>query len=75
MEVRTVEGNFDGKGLRMAVVVGRFNDLLTGEMLGGALDCFRGTTLMPLTSSRFPVPSRYPSLPKSSPRAEDTTRF
>ena len=25
----------------MAVVVGRFNDLLTGEMLEGALDCFR----------------------------------
>ncbi|WP_297421772.1 6,7-dimethyl-8-ribityllumazine synthase [Thermococcus sp.] len=41
MEVRTLEGGFDGKGLRMAVVVGRFNDLLTGEMLEGALDCFR----------------------------------
>jgi len=41
MEVRTVEGNFEGKGLRIAIVVGRFNDLLTGEMLEGALDCFR----------------------------------
>lgn len=41
MEVRTVEGSFDGRGLRIAVVVGRFNDLLTGEMLEGALDCFR----------------------------------
>ncbi|WP_456365479.1 6,7-dimethyl-8-ribityllumazine synthase [Thermococcus sp.] len=41
MEVRAVEGGFDGKGLRIAVVVGRFNDLLTGEMLEGALDCFR----------------------------------
>ncbi|WP_010477768.1 6,7-dimethyl-8-ribityllumazine synthase [Thermococcus zilligii] len=41
MEVRTFEGGFDGKGLRIAVVVGRFNDLLTGQMLEGALDCFR----------------------------------
>ncbi|MDV3104569.1 6,7-dimethyl-8-ribityllumazine synthase [Thermococcus waiotapuensis] len=41
MEVRTFEGSFDGKGLRIAVVVGRFNDLLTGQMLEGALDCFR----------------------------------
>ncbi|ASJ00794.1 6,7-dimethyl-8-ribityllumazine synthase [Thermococcus gorgonarius] len=41
MEVRTFEGGFDGKGLRIAIVVGRFNDLLTGEMLEGALDCFR----------------------------------
>jgi len=40
MEVRTVEGGFIGKGLRMGVVVARFNDLLTEELLKGALDCF-----------------------------------
>jgi len=40
MEVKTIEGGFIGKGLRIGVVVARFNDLLTGELLKGALDCF-----------------------------------
>lgn len=40
MEVRTVEGGFIGTGLKMGVVVARFNDLLTEELLKGALDCF-----------------------------------
>ena len=41
MEVRTVEGGLIGTGLKIGVVVARFNDLLTGELLKGALDCFR----------------------------------
>ncbi|AHL22132.1 6,7-dimethyl-8-ribityllumazine synthase [Thermococcus nautili] len=40
MEVRTVEGGFIGTGLRMGIVVARFNDLLTEGLLKGALDCF-----------------------------------
>ncbi|NJE61097.1 6,7-dimethyl-8-ribityllumazine synthase [Thermococcus sp. 21S7] len=40
MEVRVVEGDFTGKDVRMGVVVARFNDLLTDELLSGALDCF-----------------------------------
>ena len=34
------EGRFsDVKGLRVAVVVARFNDLVTGKLLSGCLDC------------------------------------
>ena len=34
------EGRFsDVKGLRVAVVVARFNDLVTGRLLSGCLDC------------------------------------
>jgi len=40
MDVKTIEGGFVGKGLRIGIVVARFNDLLTGELLRGALDCF-----------------------------------
>ena len=32
------EGNFDATGLRFAVVVSRFNSLITGRMVEGALD-------------------------------------
>lgn len=32
------EGNFSGKGLKMAIVVGRFNELIGSKLLGGAED-------------------------------------
>ncbi|NJE42185.1 6,7-dimethyl-8-ribityllumazine synthase [Thermococcus sp. GR6] len=40
MKVRVFEGEFKGDGLSMAIVVARFNDLLTDELLSGAIDCF-----------------------------------
>ena len=36
---RTYEGMLDAKGFRFALVVSRFNDLLTGRLVEGALDC------------------------------------
>ncbi|HPW55348.1 MAG: 6,7-dimethyl-8-ribityllumazine synthase [Thermoanaerobaculaceae bacterium] len=36
---RTFEGVLDGVGLRFGIVVSRFNDLLTGRLLDGAMDC------------------------------------
>ena len=36
---RTIEGLLDAKGLRFGLVVSRFNDLLTGRLVEGALDC------------------------------------
>ena len=36
----TFEGTFtDTAGLRIAVVVARFNDLVTAKLLSGCLDC------------------------------------
>ena len=36
----TFEGRFtDTSGLRIAVVVARFNDLVTAKLLSGCLDC------------------------------------
>ncbi len=36
----TYEGRYDDlQALRIAVVVARFNDLVTGKLLGGCLDC------------------------------------
>lgn len=34
-----IEGNLDAKGVKFAVVVSRFNDLISGKLLDGALDC------------------------------------
>ena len=35
------EGRLDAAGLRVAIVVSRFNDLITRQLLDGALDCVR----------------------------------
>ncbi len=35
------EGKLDGKGLKVGIAVSRFNDLVTKELLGGALDRLR----------------------------------
>ncbi|CAN5736224.1 6,7-dimethyl-8-ribityllumazine synthase [soil metagenome] len=37
----TIEGRLDGAGLRVALVVSRFNDFITRRLLDGALDCLR----------------------------------
>ncbi len=36
--MRIVEGMLDGRGLKVGIVVSRFNDLVTRELLGGARD-------------------------------------
>ncbi|OLD67251.1 MAG: 6,7-dimethyl-8-ribityllumazine synthase [Acidobacteria bacterium 13_1_40CM_2_68_10] len=56
MSVRMVEGNLDGKGLRIALVVGRFNDFISQRLLEGALDCLRrhGVADKDMTVARVP---------------------
>lgn len=37
--IKTIEGNYNGKGKKFAIVLGRFNSFLTERLLEGALDC------------------------------------
>ncbi|MGB9667488.1 MAG: 6,7-dimethyl-8-ribityllumazine synthase [Thermosulfidibacteraceae bacterium] len=37
--MRVYEGNLKGDGLKVGIVVSRFNDLITNKLLEGALDC------------------------------------
>ncbi len=39
--MRTYEGKLDAQGLRIGIVVSRFNDLVTRELLAGAVDRLR----------------------------------
>lgn len=38
---KTFEGKLLGKGLRFAVIAGRFNEFITSKLLGGALDALK----------------------------------
>jgi len=39
MNCKETSGQLDAKGLKFGIVVSRFNDLFTGQLLKGALDC------------------------------------
>lgn len=39
--MKLYEGKLVGKGLRFGIVVGRFNEFITGKLLGGALDSLK----------------------------------
>lgn len=41
MSLTTHEGQMDGTGMRMGIVCGRFNDLITTRLLDGAVDSLR----------------------------------
>lgn len=43
MPYRTIEGNLDAKGLKFAILVSRFNSIITERLLGGALDALKRT--------------------------------
>lgn len=39
--MRIYEGNLIGKGLKMGIVVGRFNEFIGSKLLGGAIDALK----------------------------------
>ncbi len=70
----TYEGKLNGKGLKFGLVVGRFNELISGRLYEGALDCLRrhdvddagvdtawvpGAFEMPLVAKKLAQSGRY----------------
>ncbi|MEW5923762.1 MAG: 6,7-dimethyl-8-ribityllumazine synthase [Candidatus Zixiibacteriota bacterium] len=41
MNYKEIAGNLDGSGLKVGIVVSRFNSLLTAKLLDGAMDCLK----------------------------------
>ena len=41
MSYKEIGGSLEAKGLKFGIVVARFNDFLTRQLLAGALDCFK----------------------------------
>jgi 6,7-dimethyl-8-ribityllumazine synthase len=71
---KTLEGSLSAKGLKIAVVVSRFNDFISERLLGGAVDTLvrsgaadrdievvkvPGSFEMPLVASRLAATGRY----------------
>lgn len=56
MAPRHVSGALDGKGLRIGIVVSRFNDFISERLLDGAIDCLlrHGVADKDITVARVP---------------------
>ncbi|HOO73050.1 MAG TPA: 6,7-dimethyl-8-ribityllumazine synthase [Spirochaetota bacterium] len=39
--MNTLEGKIDATGLKVAIIVSRFNEFITGKLLSGAIDCLK----------------------------------
>ena len=39
--MKLLEGKIDATGLKVAIVVSRFNEFITNKLLGGAMDCLK----------------------------------
>lgn len=39
--MKVLEGVYEGKGLKIAIVASRFNEFITAKLVGGAEDCLR----------------------------------
>ena len=71
---RRIEGKLDGSGLRVAIVISRFNELITGRLLEGALDRLRRSGVSEDTIDICWVPGAF-EVPKAAKSLASTERY
>jgi len=74
MNVKEIAGNLNAEGLKVSIVISRFNDFLTEQLLSGALDCFirHGGKETALTVVRVPGANE---LPMTAQKLAASSRF
>lgn len=75
--MKVLEGNFDGKGLRVGIIAGRFNEFISSKLIGGAEDALKrhgvdgesidlawtpGAYEMPLVAQKMAKSGRYDAI-------------
>ncbi len=68
------EGKLDGGGVRVGIVVSRFNNLITERLLEGALDRLRRSNVDDETIDVCRVPGAF-EVPKAAKAMADTGRY
>lgn len=68
MAINEFSGKLDGSGLKIALVVSRFNDFLTKQLLDGAVDCLmrHGVTDTNISVIRTPGANELPMVVKKA---------
>lgn len=71
---KTFEGKLDGSGLRVGIIVSRFNDLITERLLKGALDRLRRSNVPQESTDVCWVPGAF-EVPKAAKHMATTGRY
>ena len=71
---KVYEGSLIGAGLRVGIVVSRFNDLITGRLLDGALDRLRRSGVEEEATDVAWVPGAF-EVPKTAQRMAASGRY
>jgi len=71
---KTFEGKLDGSGLRVGIIVSRFNDLITEQLLKGALDRLRRSNVPQESTDVCWVPGAF-EVPKAAKHMATTGRY
>ena len=71
---KVFEGKLDGKGLRVGIVVSRFNSLITERLLEGAMDHLTRSNVSSETIDICRVPGAF-EVPKAAKAMADTNRY
>ena len=71
---KTFEGKLDGSGLRVGIIVSRFNDMITERLLKGALDRLRRSNVPQETTDVCWVPGAF-EVPKAAKHMATTGRY
>jgi len=71
--MKNIEGNLDAKDIKFAIVVGRFNSLISEKLLEGAIDCIirHGGDENNITVVRVPGSFEIPLAAKKLAKTED----
>jgi len=66
LHVKTVEGQLEAKGLKVAIVASRFNDFIVDKLVGGAVDALtrHGASREDITLVRIPGAFEMPLVAK-----------
>ena len=88
--MKTLEGMYDGKGLKIAIVASRFNEFITTKLVGGAEDCLLrhgtdgdditlawvpGAFEIPLAAKKLAFSGKYDARRCSDPRFHQPLRL
>jgi 6,7-dimethyl-8-ribityllumazine synthase len=72
--VKKIEGNLEGSGLKFAIVQSRFNDLITGKLVEGALDGLKRHGVKDADIDHIIVPGSF-EVPIASKRAAMSKKY
>ena len=72
MHLKTIEGQLDAKGLKIAIIAARFNDFIVDRLISGAVDYFvrHGGDRDNLTLVRLPGAFELPIAAQKMARSE-----